>query len=363
MSGPARVDVLVVGGGPVGLAAAVEARLAGLSVTVLEPRGTPVDKACGEGLMPGAVAALGRLGVRPAGRPFSGVAYVAPGRYVRADFRDGPGLGVRRVELSRALAARAAELGVTWVRGRGEDVEVASEGVRAGGVAADWMLAADGLHSPVRRRLGLDRPARGPERYGLRRHFAVPPWSDVVEVHWSADAEAYVTPVADDRVGVAVLGARGGSFEERLAGFPALRARLAGAEPASAVLGAGPLRQAATRRVAGRVLLVGDAAGYVDALTGEGIALGLAGARAAVAALVAGRPQDYERAWRRTGRRHRVLTEGLLAVSGRAWSRRLLVPAAERLPRVFSGVVDLLASDPALVGAGAPRGRRWSTAG
>ncbi|MGG5258624.1 NAD(P)/FAD-dependent oxidoreductase [Phycicoccus avicenniae] len=360
MSTGGRCDVLVVGGGPVGLAAAVEARLAGLTATVLEPREGPVDKACGEGLMPGAVTALERLGVRPAGRPFAGIAYVAPGRYVRADFGTGPGLGVRRVELSRALADRAEELGVRRVRGRAEEVAVGADGVRAGGVEAAWLLAADGLHSPTRRLLGLDAPGRGPERYGLRRHFALAPWSDVVEVHWAETAEAYVTPVGDDCVGVAVLGGRGGTFEQRLAGFPALLDRLAGAEPLSATLGAGPLRQSATRRVQGRVLLVGDASGYVDALTGEGLALGMAGARAAVVAIASGRPQDYEHAWRRVGRRHRVATEALLAAATRPWSRRLVVPAAQRLPRVFAGVVDLLASD---AGHASADGRRWSLAG
>src|SRR6185437_3469572 len=98
-------------------------------------------------------------------------------------------------------------------------------------------------------------------------------------------AEAYVTPVSDDLVGVAVLGPGDGTrFEGWLPEFPELYGRLAGAEPATAVRGAGPLRQRATRRVAGRALLVGDASGYVDALTGEGISLGLAHARAAVAA-------------------------------------------------------------------------------
>ena len=111
----------------------------------------------------------------------------------------------------------------------------------------------------------------------------------------------------------------------------------------SAVRGAGPLRQRAHRRVAGRVLLVGDAAGYVDALTGEGIALGLAQARAAVAAVVAGSPDDYEAAYRRLGRRHDLLTNALLASSRVQLVRRRLVPAAPRLPWVFGAAVDQLA--------------------
>ena len=113
--------------------------------------------------------------------------------------------------------------------------------------------------------------------------------------------------------------------------------------PATQVRGAGPLRQRSRRRVAGRVLLVGDAAGYVDALTGEGIALGLAQARAAVAAVRAGDPAAYERAWRRLSWRHDLLTHGLLAASGRPALRRRLVPAAEAAPWLFWAAVNQLA--------------------
>ncbi len=92
--------------------------------------------------------------------------------------------------------------------------------------------------------------------------------------------EAYVTPVADDCVGIAILTSRQGRFEQHLDAFPALR-ELTDGHPHEPDRAAGPLRQRVRGRVAGRVLLVGDAAGYVDALTGEG--LGLAFAAAAVA--------------------------------------------------------------------------------
>ena len=171
---------------------------------------------------------------------------------MEARFPDGPGLGVRRTSLHAALAARADGLGVVRVTGRVEAVSQHPEHVEAAGVSARWLIAADGLHSSVRRASGLERPARGPARYGLRRHFRVAPWSDLVEVHWSQHAEAYVTPVGDDLVGVALLcgteGHRRG-YAETLAGFPDLCARLRGAEPVTPVRGAGPLRQAARRAV------------------------------------------------------------------------------------------------------------------
>ena len=91
------------------------------------------------------------------------------------------------------------------------------------------------------------------------------------------------------------------------------------------------------------MLLVGDAAGYVDALTGEGVAVGLATARAAVAAIAAGRPEDYPAAWRRATRRYRWSASALLAVAGRPGLRRRLVPAAAALPAVFGLAVDSVA--------------------
>jgi hypothetical protein len=95
----------------------------------------------------------------------------------------------------------------------------------------------------------------------MRRHFRVEPWSTLVEVHWADGAEAYVTPVARDEVGIACLWRGDGrGFDDLLELFPALRARLRGAEPTSAVLGAGPFSRRARRPHRGRVALVGDAA-------------------------------------------------------------------------------------------------------
>lgn len=352
----ADADVLVAGGGPVGLAAAIEARHAGLSVIVLEPRTGPIDKACGEGLMPGAVRALARLGVEPEGRPFAGIRYAGPTCSVAHRFTLGPGLGVRRTALHDALAKRAAEVGVVVELGRvtqvksdhsGVTVAAASDRTLPGAAGpllrAQWLLACDGLHSDVRRTLGLARSSQGVRRYGLRQHFRVEPWSEFVEVHWTRHAEIYVTPVAEDEVGVAVLGGRGLDYARTIAEAPPVRERLAGAEQASALRGAGPLLQQTGRRTAGRILLVGDAAGYVDALTGEGIQLGLAQAGAAVRAIVANRPDQYEREWTGVTRDYRLLTSMLVAAATRPALRHHVVPLAVRLPRVYGAIVDRLA--------------------
>jgi len=336
------IDVLIVGGGPAGLATAISCAQAGLSVTVAEPRTGPVDKACGEGLMPAAVRRLAAIGVRPAGHPLRGVRYLDSRHRADALFRHGPGLGVRRTALHAALADRAAQLAIPVLPVRVTGFTQHHGGVTAAGVDARYLVAADGLHSAIRRAAGLDPPPARHTRFGLRRHYRVAPWTDLVEVYWSRDAEAYVTPVAEDQVGVAVLGGGRGDYSSRLAAFPALRERLAGAAPASDIRGAGPLRQAVRRRTAGNVLLVGDASGYLDALTGEGIGAALAQAAVLADCVAAGRPDAYDRAWRRASRRSWLLTSGLLWARHQPLLAPRIVPAAQHLPRLFAIIVNLV---------------------
>ena len=422
------IDVLVAGGGPVGLGTAICCARAGLSVTVAEPRAAPIDKACGEGVMPAALRRLAALGVDPAGYPLQGIRYLDASHHADALFRHGSGRGVRRTTLHAALADRAAALGIPVLPVRVTSFTQRPDHVSAVGVEARYLVAADGLHSPIRRKLeesGADGPPAGsaPPRYGLRQHFRLAPWTDLVEVYWAPEAEAYVTPVASDLVGIGLLfsmpirlrppglpiqpnavsrvagypgpessaadsplagfrvassgvassrvtglrvarsraagppvaGSPGagspatapvdgrgaaGEFGARLAAFPALLDRLGGAAAASDVRGAGPMRQDVRRRVYGRVLLVGDASGYVDALTGEGIGVGLAQAEALADCLGAGRPDDYERAWRRVSGPAWRFTAGLL------WSRNQplladhLVIAAQHFPRLFTALVN-----------------------
>ncbi|WP_431246195.1 NAD(P)/FAD-dependent oxidoreductase [Leifsonia xyli] len=341
-------QVVVVGGGPIGLACAIEARIDGMDVVLVEPRVGPIDKACGEGLMPGALAALHRIGVDPPGRRLDGVAYLDASARVEHRFSDRPGRGVRRTVLHQALAERAAELGTERIQAKVTGVERRMDGVTltlndGQSIDAPWVVAADGLHSPVRRMVGLEGRGQPGDRrrFGLRKHFAIEPWTSLVEVHWSDGAEAYVTPVDDHTVGVAVLGARPLDVDAVIAGIPELAGRLDGVATVSEPRGAGPLLQRARARSSGRVLLAGDASGYVDALTGEGMRVGFAQARAAIAAVRAGSTEQYERAWRATTRDFRLLTTALV-VASRSRFRPRIVPTAAHRPELFGSIVERL---------------------
>lgn len=336
------IDLLVGGGGPAGLATALYATRAGLEAVVVEHRSGSLDKACGEGMMPHTVGYLDRLGVAPKGRPLRGISYQDQNHQIEAMFRAGAGLGVRRTALHAALHDAAEAAGVGFVCDAIGEISQDATSVRAGSLTARYLAAADGLHSPIRRSLGLAQPCSGQRRWGIRRHYQAAPWTDHVEVHWASGAEAYVTPVADDCVGIAILTSSRGGFDSHFDQFPTLQDRVRG-HAHGPDRAAGPLRQKARHRTAGRVMLVGDAAGYIDALTGEGMGLAFGAAELLVNCVVAERPSDYDRQWRQLTRRYRMLTAALVGAAARPRIRSRIVPAASALPRVFAGAVNQLA--------------------
>lgn len=335
-----KCDLAIVGGGPVGLAVGIEAAKSGLHAVVFERCREIVDKACGEGLMPHGVARLTALGVSIPSwgvHPFRGIRYVDGDVVAQAEFSS-PALGVRRTALEEALRARLLSLGGELRTGaevrdwRQDDDRVAIEDLEA-----RWLVAADGLHSHVRKDAGFTVRVGARRRMGMRRHFRVRPWSPYVEVHWTDGVEAYVTPTGPDRVGVALLwgGGEKGDYDRFLARFPDLASKLG--PPETDVRGAGPFDVSVDAQVRGRVFLVGDAAGYVDAITGEGVALGLTSAQALIATLE--NPGAWTATWRRITRRHRQLTRVLLAIADRPVLRRQMVRTFERHPAVFTSLL------------------------
>ncbi|MBK7860097.1 MAG: FAD-dependent monooxygenase [Archangiaceae bacterium] len=350
-----RWDVAIVGGGPAGLAAAICLRARGLSCVVLDRQRGPIDKACGEGLMPPGLAALHQLGVRldpDECGAFTAIRYVQEdGRHVEAPLPEPGGLGVRRLALHAALAARAretgAELRTLAVRAHRETAQGVTLQTDEGDLQARLLVAADGLHSPLRRALGLeDASPHGPRRFGLRQHFAIEPWGARVEVHFAAGLEAYVTPAGRRRVGIAFLwedkAVKGPvSFPTLLARFPLLRERLAGAAPDSRPMGAGPLLQKTHALVRGRAVLLGDAAGYVDAITGEGLSLAFEQAHALAALLPAALDDprelsEYERQSKRAFRSYALLASSLVALARRPALRRAALNRLVASPALFA---------------------------
>jgi flavin-dependent dehydrogenase len=313
--------------------------------------------------MPAGVRELEALGVRgllsPEDcAPIEGIRYLQEdGSQVEGRLASPGGLGIRRLALVRALQAGALREGARLEPGcRVEAVARGPSGVRVrtggGEVEAQLLVAADGLASPLRRAHGLDGPLATLRRFGLRQHFALAPWSRLVEVHFAPGVEAYVTPAGASRVGVAFLWEDGRvegrvSFPALLERFPRLQERLLGAPADSTPRGAGPLLRAVRARVADRLVLVGDAAGYVDALTGEGLTLALRSAALLGAllpdALARGGTRDallsYERAAGAEFRRYALFAHVMLAMARRPRLRTQLVRLLAALPAAFGAVV------------------------
>src|SRR5580704_14501513 len=194
------MDVLVIGGGPAGLAAAIAARLKGFDVTVADSAHPPIDKACGEGLMPDSHAAMRGLGITfdpEQSFAFRGIRFIGDGGSVAADFPADPGIAVRRVRLHQLLIDRAEEAGVKLLwRTHIADMD---------DIRARWIIGANGANSRVRRWAGLDAVRNESIRYGFRRHYRVRPWTDFMEIYWGPGCQTYVTPVGGGEACVALI--------------------------------------------------------------------------------------------------------------------------------------------------------------
>lgn len=330
-------EVLILGGGPAGLAAGIALRQRGLDVTVVDALAPPIDKACGEGLMPGALAALERLGVKMGasdGMPFAGIRFCDENRSVEARFPKGAGLGVRRLQLHSRLVERAEACGVTLLWNTRCQLLGARRALVDGAeMSFRYLVGADGQSSTVRKWAGMSACRKEELRYGLRQHYRVAPWSELVEVHWAERGQAYVTPVAEDCVCVAFVG-RDPHREVRewMEDFPTLAERVADAPVASTQRGAVSATRVLREVERGTVALVGDASGSVDAVTGEGMASCFLQAEALADAVVAGNLEMYARAHRKIGRLPQRMSTLLLLM--------------DRFPSLEARALEVFASRP-----------------
>jgi flavin-dependent dehydrogenase len=306
-----QTDVLILGGGPSGLATAIAVRQQGLSCLVVDPLGPMIDKGCGEGLLPGALDALDALGVNLGaddGHAFAGISFLDSSGRAEARFRGRPGLGIRRTRLHQRLAERAQQAGAVLKWGARATLSDDRILIDCEPVSYRWLVGADGETSSVRRWTGLDRATHSSRRFGMRRHYGIAPWSRSVEVYWGPGMQAYVTPVGAQCVSVACISRtplrRGEDFMNR---FPELSARLAAAPLVSRARGAVTASRTLARVARENIALVGDASGSVDAITGDGLAMSFQQALALAVALGRGRLHEYSRAHARIARLPRVM--------------------------------------------------------
>lgn len=326
-------DLIVSGGSTAGMAAAIHAALCGLKVLVFDAAGRNYDKPCGEGLMPLARRHLHSLGVRmPETYPLAGIIYIRNKRRIQSRFVGECGFGIRRLALRQNLWLRAVELGVAIREEAVRHVEDRNTYVDVNGVTALHCIIAEGIHSQTVRKMGLKKARSRHNRFGLRLHIDAKPWSDFVEVWWGDDFEVYVTPVAHHTINIALLANRAMSLEGALKVLPELNERVASSRILQKASGAGPLLHRTTHRRRGRVLIAGDAAGFVDAMTGEGNTLALGSGIAASRAVVSGRLWLYPYAWWLVVWRYWFLTRPAAGIAVRPRFRTLVLGMIYRAP-------------------------------
>lgn len=333
--------MLVIGGGPAGLAAAIAARLQGFDVSVADAAHPPIDKACGEGILPAGVAALRRLGVRLGpdnGFAIRGIRFLYDGMSIEAPFREPYGLALRRTQLHELMVSRAQELGIRlrW------DTRIQIHDC----AGSRWLVGADGQRSRVRRDADLDATRSLSTRFGFRRHYQVAPWTDVVEVYWGDGYQVFVTPVSADEIGVALLAQNSRlRLDAVLGAFPDLARRLRSARITSSERGAAVPSRVLRRVFRGRTALVGDASGSVDAITGDGLSLSFLQALALADALAANDLAIYQAEHRRLAWRPATMAKGLLLLDRLPGVRRVVFQGLAFKPSLFRHLLALHAAN------------------
>ena len=341
-----RCEVIVVGAGPAGVVTAIAARRRGFQAAVLDARTPPIDRPCGEGILPQGVAALAALGIvlpQEFTFPFRGIRFVDGEYSARADFAGAAGCSIRRVKLHQFLVNEAVQAGVEFhwgarVKHFGRDcVNTAREAF-----SYRWLVGADGQNSQVRKWAGLAPRSGRRKRFGFCTHFQTSPWSDATEVHWGRGCQIFVTPMAGQEVGMAVLsGDPGLRLEGALSQFPALAERLHGAARTTRELGETTGLRILPAIARGRVALVGDASGTVDAVTGHGLSLAFHQAIALVEAMRQGDLSHYQRAHKKMASVPITMTRLMTLMSRNDWIRARTIRLFQNSPELFSRMLAI----------------------
>ena len=356
-----RLDVLVIGAGPAGSALAAGLARGGASVAMVEAAAHPRPKVCAEYASPRIVEELARIGMpgswRSTAVALDGMDLHAGRRLAPIRYADAGGnrtaWGVDRMTFDAALADHASRSGAA-LREQTRLVSLIADGTRVRGARvrdarsggeevlhADWVVGADGTRSTVSHLLGVDRAVRFPRRLGLVAHYSgVEGLTNHGEMH--AGHGFYVglapTPGGELNVGMALpmtdRRPAAERFAEAIARLPAVADRLRGSRRLSPIRGAAPIGHRVADSAGAGWLLVGDAAGFVDPFTGEGIHRALRSARAAADAILAG--GDVASAYRAERRR------AFAAKSALSW----LVQGFLAAPAALEHVVGRLESRP-----------------
>jgi menaquinone-9 beta-reductase len=363
-------DVLIAGGGVAGSALAILLGRRGLQVELFERYCFPKEKPCGEGLMPAGVAVLNRLGVGEmvGGAPFYGVRYhfgnhVTEGRFPQTGGIPVSGRGQRRKHLDGVLFRTAANTpGVTTHTGTHVDGLLREKG-RVVGMFVDGrprraplVVAADGVHSRLRHKMGLNIPVRR-KRFGIRAHFRLAKekvQAPCVDVFLGPSHEIYVTPLPGDELLVAALAdaqqlseSVERSFRRWLLAEPELAKRLQGAEQITSLLATSPLAAQARSGVAPGFVLLGDAAGFLDPITGGGMTQALMTAELLERYIPDRMSQDdswlwdFERARRALLFDFRILTRMVLWLADHPRLGQRLLSIMDALPSFFSHLIGV----------------------
>jgi flavin-dependent dehydrogenase len=339
-------DVLVIGGGPAGLATAIAARTKGFEVTVADGAKPPIDKACGEGLLPDTLKALHKLGITihsGEGMAFRGIRFLDATTTVEGRFPSIGGIGMRRTILHEKMVRRAQECGVSLLWNT-PVTGVTEEGAVLGGrmMTARWIVGADGVNSRVRRWTGLESGSRQEVRFAQTRHYRIKPWTDCMEIRWGRKMQAYVTPLGSEETCLALISRDPRvRIEEAWKAYPVLASRLMDAEVNNADRGAITVTRKLDRVCKGNTVLTGDASGSVDAITGEGLCQSFRQALALADALKAGDLESYQTAHRRLAWRPNLMSRLLLHLDQYSFLRKRVLRTLAKNPYLFSRLLAI----------------------